>query len=117
MQERCGSEFPVDHRVLRKAFPQTADDPPQEALPGGILAIAGPIGFHIERQGQTGSHHADQNESMLIADNLFLSIALRTTERTAVLGAPSGTRAVDGQADPAAVIEGLVALGTTDHRE
>src|SRR5215831_20774295 len=49
--------------------------------------------------------------------NLFLGIALRTTERTAVFGAPSGAGAVDGQADPATVIEGLVALGTTNHRD
>jgi len=117
VQERSGGEFSVDHRILRKTFPQAADDPTQEALTGGILAIARPIGFHIEGQGETGSHHADQNERMLIADNLFLGIAPRTTERTAVLGAPSGTGAVDGQANPVAVIEGLVALGTTNHSE
>src|SRR5215469_18161052 len=70
-------------------------DPPQEALPGGILAIAGPVGFHIQGQGQTGSHHADQDEGMLIAENLFLGIALRTTERTALLSTPSGTGAIN----------------------
>jgi hypothetical protein len=32
---------------------------------------------------------------MLIAEDLFLGIALRTTERAARFGAPSGTGAVD----------------------
>jgi len=95
MQERCGSEFPVDHHVLRKALAHTIDDPPQEALPGGIFTIAGPVGFHIAGQGKTGAYHTDQNQGMLIAEDLFLGIALRTTERAARLGAPSGTRAVD----------------------
>src|SRR5215469_7467153 len=95
VQEWGGGEFPIDHRILRKALSETADDPPQEARPGGILAIAGPVGFHIQGQGQTGSHHADQDEGMLIADNLFLGIVLRTTERTALLSTPSGTGAIN----------------------
>jgi hypothetical protein len=54
---------------------------------------------------------------MLIANDLFLGIALRAAERTGFLGAPSGAGAVDGQADPVAVVESLVALGTPDDGE
>src|SRR5271155_1279403 len=54
---------------------------------------------------------------MLIALNLFGSILLRATEVTAMVGSPSRAGAVDGQTDPAAVVEGLVALGATDQGE
>ena len=66
------------------------------ALPGSILTIAGPVGFHIAGRGKTGAYHTDQNQGMLIAEELFVGIALRTTKRAAWLGAPSGTAAVVG---------------------
>jgi hypothetical protein len=54
---------------------------------------------------------------MLIAQDLFRSVLLRPTEVAALVGSPSCTGAVDGQPDPAAVVEGLVALGATDEGE
>ena len=50
MQERCGGEFPIDDHILRKAFSHAPEHSPQQALPGGVLAIAGPVGFPIEGQ-------------------------------------------------------------------
>jgi len=54
---------------------------------------------------------------MLITENLFLRVALRPTEATALLGRPSRTGAIDGQTDPATIIKSLVALGTADEGE
>jgi len=51
VQERRRGEFPVDHHVPRKAFSHSIDDPPQDALLGGIRTIPGPVGFHIAGQG------------------------------------------------------------------
>src|SRR5229473_1734030 len=73
--------------------------------------------FSIDGQRQAGSHHADHHERMLIALNLFLGIPPWAAERTALLGPPSRTGAVDGQTDPAAIVEGLVALGAADEGE
>ncbi len=46
-----------------------------------------------------------------------VAVVSTCTERTALLGPPSRTGAVDGQTDPAAIVEGLVALGATDEGE
>jgi len=48
---------------------------------------------------------------MLIAQDLFRSVLLRPTEGATLLGSPTRAGAVEGQADPAAIIKGLVALG------
>src|SRR5271167_914247 len=117
MQERCGGEFSIDDHILGKAFSQAPEHAPQQALPGGVLAIAGSVGFPIEGQRQAGSHHADHHERMLIAQDLFRSILLRPTELAALVGSPSRAGAVEGQTDPAAIIKGLVALGAADEGE
>src|ERR1700675_674035 len=54
---------------------------------------------------------------MLIAKNLFLGIPDGAAERTALLGPPSRTGAVEGQTDPAVIVEGLVALGAPEEGE
>src|SRR5258708_33811716 len=54
---------------------------------------------------------------MLITEDLFLRVALRPTEVAALVGPPSRTGAIDGQTDPAAVVESLVALGAADQGE
>jgi hypothetical protein len=54
---------------------------------------------------------------VLIALNLFGLVLLRPTELAALLSPPSRARAVDGQTDPAAVVESLIALGTADEGE
>jgi hypothetical protein len=54
---------------------------------------------------------------MLIAQNLFRSVLLWPTEIAAMVGSPSRTGAVEGQADPATIIKSLVALGAADEGE
>src|SRR5580658_2683613 len=105
MQERCGREFSIDGHILGKALSHVSDYPSQQALPGGVLAIAGSVGLPIERQRQTGSHHADHHQRMLIAPDLLCSVLPRPTQVAALLASPSCTGAVDGQSDPAAVVE------------
>src|SRR5258708_10820254 len=117
MQERCGGKFSIDNHILRKTLSQAAYHPPQQALAGGVLAVTGSVRFPIARQRQAGSHHANHHQRMLVALNLFLGIPPWAAERTALLGPPSRTGAVDGQADPAAIVKGLVALGATDEGE
>src|SRR5258708_2504925 len=117
MQERCGGKFSIDNHILRKTLSQAAYHPPQQALAGGVLAVTGSVRFPIARQRQAGSHHANHHQRMLVALNLFLGIPPWAAERTALLGPPSRTGAVDGQTDPAAIVEGLVALGATDEGE
>src|SRR6202011_6168967 len=117
MQERCGGKFSIDDHILRKAFSYVPDHPPQQALPGGVLAVARSVGFPIAGQRQARSHHADHHERMLIALNLFRSVLLRPTELAAQVSPPSSAGAVQGQTDPAATVESLVALGAANQGE
>src|SRR5260370_15875915 len=117
MQERRGGKSSIDDHILRKTFSHAPHHPPQQALAGGVLAVTGSVRFPIAGQRQAGSHHAHHHERMLIALNLFLGIPPWAAERTALLGPPSRTGAVDGQTDPAAIVEGLVALGAADQGE
>ena len=54
---------------------------------------------------------------MLIAQDLFCSVLFRPTEGATLLGSPTRAGAVEGQADPAAIIKGLVALGAAEEGE
>src|SRR5580658_557711 len=54
---------------------------------------------------------------MLIAQDLFRSVLLWPTEGATLLGSPTRAGAVEGQADPAAIIKSLVALGAADEGE
>ena len=54
---------------------------------------------------------------MLIAQELFRSVVLRPTEGATLLGSPTRAGAIEGQADPAAIIKGLVALGAAEEGE
>jgi hypothetical protein len=47
---------------------------------------------------------------MLIALNLFFRALLWPIEMATLVGSPSSAGAVEGQTDPAATVEGLVAL-------
>src|SRR5882724_4287120 len=117
MQERCGGEFSIDDHILRQTFSHAPDHPPQQALPGCVFAIARSVGFSIEGQRQAGSHQADHHERMLMTQNLFRSVLLWPTQVAPLVGSPSRAGAVEGQADPAAIIKGLIALGAADEGE
>src|SRR5208337_247095 len=54
---------------------------------------------------------------MLIALNLFRSVLLWPTEFATRMRPPSCAGAAEGQTDPAAIIKGFVACGTTDEGE
>src|SRR5260370_28359388 len=117
MQERCGGEFSIDDHILRQTFSHAPDHPPQQALPGCVFAIARSVGFSIEVQRQAGAYQAYHHERMLMNQNLFRSVLLWPTEVAPLVGSPSRAGAVEGQADPAAIVEGFVALGAPDEGE
>ena len=52
-----------------------------------------------------------------MTQNLFRSVLLWPTQVAPLVGSPSRAGAVEGQADPAAIIKGLVALGAADEGE
>ena len=54
---------------------------------------------------------------MLMAKDLFRSVRQWPIELATLVSAPSCAGAVEGQADPAAIIKGLVALGAADEGE
>src|SRR5512135_297839 len=69
MKKRGGGELSICHHVVRKPEPQILSRPPQQPLTGGILAVSGAIGFHIQRERQTRSHHADHRELVMMPDD------------------------------------------------
>ena len=65
VQKRSGGVFAISHHIVGKAWSQVVHRAPQQALCGGILAVAGPVGFHVHRQRQAAdAHHADQHKMM-----------------------------------------------------
>jgi hypothetical protein len=52
---------------------------------------------------------------MTVTDDFLLGIVDRATQRAIPLGSAPGGGPVNRQADEAAVVKGLVALGQTDH--
>ena len=116
MQERGGGKSSIDNHIVCPAC-SSPRSPVAISAVRRHIAIARSIGFPIARQRQAGSHHADHHQRMLIALNLFLGIPAWAAERTALLGPPSRTGAVQGQTDPAAIIKGLVALGAANQGE
>ena len=50
----------------------------------------------------------------MVADDLPLGVAVRTTPRTNLLMGASGSGSIHGQADERAVVKSLIALGVTD---
>jgi hypothetical protein len=56
---------------------EVSDGPAKQALSARIFAIARPIGLDVERQNQSCSHHAGQNQVMSIADDSLVPMAMR----------------------------------------
>src|SRR3974390_15976 len=50
MQKRAGGVFGIDDQVIGETRTQGGRDSPEEARPGGMLAILRSIGLYIERQ-------------------------------------------------------------------
>src|SRR5579884_1445357 len=70
--------------VVGKAWPEAFDSAPQQATAGAELAIAGAVGFDIERQHQAGSDHADHRQLMVITDNLLPRVMVRAAQITSL---------------------------------
>src|ERR1700686_1155283 len=115
MQKRCRGQSSVHNDVPSKPLSEVRDGAPQQALYGGVLAIAGPVRLSIAGQRQSGPHHADHDEMMLITEDLLRGVLLWPTQGAALAGSPSGTGAVDRQTDPAVSSEGFVSLGAANH--
>jgi len=116
VQEGGGGILAIDHQIVRKAPPEGAHRPAQEALPGGILAVARSVGFDIQWQRETGAHHADRSEVVPVAGDLLVGIAERAAQRTTLMPAAPGGGPVDGETDEAGVFKRLVALGPAHRR-
>src|SRR5579885_181986 len=84
LEERGAGIFAIGHHVVGKAWPEAFDSAPQQATAGAELAIAGAVGFDIERQHQAGSDHADHRQLMVITDNLLPRVMVRAAQITSL---------------------------------
>src|ERR1700745_4120512 len=113
MQEGSAREFPIGDYIVGEAATGVLDGAAQEPPSGVVLAIPGAVRFDIQGQGQAGSHHTDQDQVVVVAEDLSLLISIRTAQITVFFACSSGAGSIQGKADEAAVIEGFVALGLT----
>src|SRR2546422_4951049 len=111
MKKRRGGELPIDDHVVGKTPAQVTPRAPQQALTGGVFTITRSVGFDIEREGQPGSHHAEQRQVVSIADDLARGLAKGTTQGTARGAASPHGGSVHSQSDEAAGVESLVTFG------
>ena len=107
----------VDHQVVGKASAQLAPGSGEQALAGGILAVARAVGFGVEGKRQAGSDDADADHLVGVTDHFFLGVVLRTAKLATSVNAVSGGGAIDGQANEPRILEGFVALGAMKHTD
>ena len=81
VQKRSGGVRPIAYNIVGEARAQVPDRAPQQTLGGGILAIARPVGFHVDRQRQPNAHHADQYKMVQRTMHLAFGIFDRITQR------------------------------------
>ncbi len=113
MEEGSAGEFPIGDDIIGEAATGVPDGAAQEPAGGVVLAIPGAVRFDIQGQGQAGSHHTDEDQPVVVAEDFPLLIPVRTAEVTNLFAGSSSAGSIQGQADEAAVVEGLVALGLT----
>jgi hypothetical protein len=89
---------------------------PQQALCGGIFAVAGPVGLHIYRQHQASTYDTDQDKMMQGTVDLSLGIFDGIAQPAGFFARVPRAGAVQSQADEAAILEGLVAFGLVQRR-
>jgi hypothetical protein len=114
VKERRSGELPIDHHILGKARAEMADRANQHPVTSVVFAIPGAVGFHVQGQRQAGAHDTDHDHLMVVAQDLSLPIPVGTAPAADLLARARHPRAVHGQPDEEAVVEGLVALGLAD---
>jgi len=87
----------VDHQVVGKASAQLAPGSGEQALAGGILAVARAVGFGVEGKRQAGSDDADADHLVGVTDHFFLGVVLRTAKLATSVNAVSGGGAIDAR--------------------
>jgi hypothetical protein len=80
MQEGSGGIEAIGYDVIGKAGSQQLDGPLQQPLASRILAVAWAVGLDIEGQRQSGAHHTDQAEVVIMANDLMVWVQHRVTE-------------------------------------
>jgi hypothetical protein len=115
MQEGSGGIEAIGYDVIGKAGSQQLDGPLQQPLASRILAVAWAVGLDIEGQRQSGAHHTDQAEVVIMANDLMVWVQHRVTELASGLRRPSRSGAVQRQADAPGPIKGFVAFGSSQH--
>src|SRR5215831_6480815 len=72
MQEESGSIKAIGYDVIGKAGSEQLDGPLQQPLASRILAVAWAVGLDIKGQRQSGAHHTDQAEVVIMANDLMV---------------------------------------------
>jgi hypothetical protein len=117
VQEGCGGVLAVRDHVVGEARSQGVDGPLEQPLGGRVLAVPRTIVLDIERQGEARTDDGDQAEVVRVPADLVATVVAWPTQRAALFLAAAGSRSVDGQANEAGVVEGLVALGLPQYAD
>ena len=110
MEEGGRGVLAVANDVVGKAPTEVPDGALEYPLAGGLLTVAGAVGFDVQRQRQPGADDTEERQVMAVADNGARGVADRMAQRAVGLLAPPRAGAVQGQPDEAAAFKRFVAL-------
>ena len=77
VQKGGGGKVPIGDHIIGKTWAQVADGTAEKSPTGIVLAVPRAVGFHIQGQGQAGSHHTDHDQLMMVAEDLSFLVSVR----------------------------------------
>ena len=87
----------------------------KQPLARSQLAVSGTVGLDVEGQSQTGTHHTDGDQFVMVSDHVVLGIANGTAPVAMGLLAPTRPGSIQSQPDKTTLLEGFAALGLAHH--
>ncbi len=116
VEERGRSELSVGDHIRGEASADAGRGSLEQALPGRVFAVSGPVGFHIQGKSDARPDHGEQGEVGPVAMDGPLAVFDGTAQPARFLLGVAGTGAVQNQSDQTSTLEDLVALGVMDGR-
>ncbi len=115
VQEGRARVLPIHHEIIGKPGADAGDDPPEQPLGRSQLAVSGTVGLDVEGQSQTGTHHTDGDQFVMVPDHIVLGIANGAAPVAMGLLAPTRPGSIQSQPDETTILERFAALGLTHH--